>query len=146
MNFKQKLCYIGLVLVATLGLTGDRVHSQQARLVFSGFPWHRLTIVEPARNGVLETLTDKIDTQLEYTCIIEKTAEDKYVWTSREKKQMTKSKSGNYVTFTALDGSGYVKIDRTASVDTSKLNYVEHIPFMLTSINYWGKTMTYFDE
>lgn len=42
-------------------------------------------------------------------CVISK-IEDRYYWASRENVEMVKIESGAFITFLAVNGSGYVKV------------------------------------
>jgi hypothetical protein len=81
---------------------------------------------------------------IEATCMIHKKS-GKYFWASRENKEMLRGTSGNFVTFTALDGSGYVKVVNPVGVSEQDKNlpvdYMEHLHIQLFTITYCGKTV-----
>jgi hypothetical protein len=79
-----------------------------------------------------------------YHCVISLIG-DKYYWTSRESKPLTRSESGAYITCHATDGSGYVRIQDSgvkrvlASIGgPGTFDYVEHLLLGLTSVTYYG--------
>lgn len=76
-----------------------------------------------------------------------------YFWASREMRPMTREESGIFVTYSAGAG-GYVKTFNEPALDMLREDgviglyepgheYVEHIPFLLYSINYWGTRTDY---
>lgn len=79
----------------------------------------------------------------EYECrIVEKAGE--YFWASRENTPMVKREFGVFIVFIAVNGSGYVKIQQRldpAGILQRDYEYVEHLPTLLTSFNYWGKAV-----
>lgn len=78
----------------------------------------------------------------EYVCMITR-KNGKYFWSSRDNKEMTKHASGNFVVFSADDGTGYVKF--TPHMKDSPLDYMEHLHDKLFTITYWGKSSVYRD-
>lgn len=115
------------------------VSTQDEAIVFIGAPEVRMA-TEGKENGVLEKLSkDKVS---EYRCVISKKG-DKYYWSSREDKEMEKSESSIYITFTRSDGApDYVRtINPTFSKVTAAFGdygYIEHLTHGLSSITYWG--------
>ena len=72
----------------------------------------------------------------------------RYFWTSRKMTEMSRSESGVYITYTALNGSGFVKvyaeemrrlIELLPEEDSrSEVRYIEHVYLGLTTITYVG--------
>ena len=72
----------------------------------------------------------------------------RYFWTSREMTEMSRIESGVYITYTALNGSGFVKvyseemrrlIELLPEADRrSEVRYIEHVSLGLTTITYVG--------
>jgi len=73
---------------------------------------------------------------------------EKYLWHTRWNTPLSKSISGSYITYTALDGSGYIQV---LSPEMRKLReqlppeqrqnqfvYVEHLLYQLRSVTYFG--------
>jgi len=79
-------------------------------------------------------------------CIISE-INGKYYWASRENKSLNRNESGAYITFFALDGSGYIRIIKSNFKDAvsilgnteKEFDYVEHLLTGLKSITYYGK-------
>ena len=71
---------------------------------------------------------------------------NKYYWASRDNKEMARNWSGAYITYTAIDGSGYVrtvapgsKRDVSALSETgARFDYVEHLMLGLQTLTYFG--------
>lgn len=58
----------------------------------------------------------------------------KYYWTSRQDRELTKHDSGIYTIFLETKGAGYVKAMKSAD----KVLYMEHMGRGLETITYWG--------
>ena len=58
----------------------------------------------------------------------------KYYWTSRQDRELTKHESGAYTIFFETKGAGYVK----AMKNQDKVLYMEHMGLGLETITYWG--------
>jgi hypothetical protein len=122
-------------LIATLVSTAGM--SQTAtKLVFMGFPFR--SSINMIGNDDFKELSDA--ESKEYVCMIS-FKNGKYYWTSRDNKEMSRNGSGNFVTFAALDGMGYVKFSPT--MKDLPLDYMEHLHDKLFTITYWGKHSIY---
>lgn len=70
----------------------------------------------------------------------------KYYWATRGNKEMVRLASGAFVTYVAVDGSGYVRaVDPSSKAAASlmspteaKFDYVEHLLIGLRSVTYFG--------
>ena len=110
--------------------------------VFVGIPLARTLL---SGEQLQRTLIDK-DDQLEFKVIIVKEG-DRFFWKTREMKALTRHQSGLFVTYQALDGSGYVTVDLSGgaigelNVPGSSLDigYLEHLKFGLNTITYQGR-------
>jgi hypothetical protein len=58
----------------------------------------------------------------------------KYYWTSRQYRELTKYESGAYTIFLENKGAGYVKTMK----NEDKVFYMEHMGIGLETITYWG--------
>ena len=58
----------------------------------------------------------------------------KYYWTSRQDRELTRHESGAYTIFFETKGAGYVK----AMKSEDKVLYMEHMGLGLETITYWG--------
>ena len=73
---------------------------------------------------------------------------DRYVWKSRENVPLSKRDSGSYITYTALNGSGYIRVlspkmrklreQHPAEQREKEFVYMEHVAIQLRSITYFG--------
>ena len=135
---------LGLFLLVILSLSNvTSAFSQNAETVFSGFP--EMKVSEAGLNRVPENLPRKEAANLR--CVINKIGEE-YYWASRENVRMVKIDGGGaFITFLAINGSGYVRIIKSdlkeaaslMSETEQKFDYVEHLLIGLRSINYWGE-------
>jgi hypothetical protein len=116
-------------------------------IVFTGMP--EINISEGGVNRVPENLTK--DKAIKFKCTITK-IDDKYYWTSRENVELIPIASGAFITYWAVNGSGYVrvikpemkeevkKIGAMAGDPEEKFDYVEHLLLGLKSVTYCGKS------
>jgi len=105
-------------------------------VVFMGFPQRRS--VNTIGNNETEFLKEQ-DSK-EYLCMISR-KDGRYFWSSRNGKEMTKTISGAFVIFSAIDGSGYLKF--SPQMKDLPLDYMEHLHDKLSTFTYWGKSLTY---
>jgi len=74
---------------------------------------------------------------------------DQYLWKSRDNTPMSKHEAGAFITYTADNGAGYVRIINPSQKDTlcspgkelldCQFTYVEHMLMMMSSITYYGE-------
>jgi len=109
--------------------------------VFKGRP--TMKIAEAGLGRAPETLSSRNADYFE--CVISKVGED-YFWASRENARLQRVDAGAFVTFTAFDGSGYVRVtkkekkaaaSRVGSTE-ARFDYVEHLLVGLRSFTYYG--------
>lgn len=115
-------------------------------IVFTGVP--EIKISEGGISRVPENLTK--DKAIKFKCTITQ-IDDKYYWTSRENIELVTITSGAFITFWAINGSGYVrivspemkeevrKIGAMTGDPEEKYDYVEHVLLGLKSVTYYGK-------
>ena len=113
-----------------------------AEEVFVGIPLARTVL---SGEQLQRTQIDQGD-QLEFKVIVVKEG-DRFFWKTREMKELTRHQSGLFVTYQAVDGSGYVRVDLSGGV-TGELNvpgssldvgYLEHLKLGLNTITYQGR-------
>lgn len=132
---------IGAVLVVLTGVgLPSQVHAQ-SRTVFSGVP-----VVKVSEGGV-ERLPEVLprDKAVDVACAITEIG-GKYYWATRENKEMVRRTSGAFITYIAVDGSGYVRVvDPSAKAAASlmspteaRFDYVEHLLLGLRNVTYFG--------
>lgn len=114
-------------------------------IIFTGFP--EVKISEGGTFRIPEKLTKA--KAIEYKCTITKIG-DKYFWTTRENRKLISVESGNFITYLAINGEGYVrvvkpegrnlvrKIGAIAKDPEGQFDYVEHLLLGLKSVTYYG--------
>lgn len=133
------------VILALFALGGTLFGPQtlaQSRTVFSGIPDVKVT--EVGTDRTVEQLSR--DKAANLGCVVSE-INGKYYWATRENKEMIRRGSGAFITYFAVDGSGYVRvIDVGAKPAASQMSptearfdYVEHLVIGLRSINYYGR-------
>lgn len=136
----HRIAILSLFLV--LNLTNDSpITKQAAENVFRGFPALKIS------EGGLERFPEKLSREkaVNSRCIISKIGKD-YYWASRENVRMVKIENGAFITFLAVNGSGYVRIINPELKEAASLmsateetfDYAEHLLIGLRSISYWG--------
>jgi hypothetical protein len=116
-------------------------------IVFTGVP--EIKISEGGVNRVPESLTK--DKAIKFKCTITK-IDDKYYWTSRENVELIPISSGAFITYWAVNGSGYVRVVKPESKQEvrklgamaedpeAQFDYVEHLLLGLKSVTYYGNS------
>jgi len=127
-------------VVVALGLFSSPA-SAQTEVVLDGLPKLRVS-----ENGVVRTVEDIAleDAEVE-ACLIQRIG-NRYYWATNEYVQVTRFEHGSFVTFVAMDGSGYVRLlDPDARSIFDGLNrtdgdydYVEHFVLGMTTVTYFG--------
>jgi hypothetical protein len=64
---------------------------------------------------------------------------DKYYWASRNNTPLYKLDSGDYVTYVAATGVGYVRVLSPRKATGRNVRYMEHLTVQMGSITYFGK-------
>ena len=100
--------------------------------------------------AVLEHGVEKIEQSkaLSVSCVVRE-VDCKFVWETRGNKHLLKTDVGAFITFSAVDGSGYVRVlkpmpkEMMSLMSTTEQNfdYTEHMLLGLRTITYYGKTM-----
>lgn len=65
----------------------------------------------------------------------------KYMWGSRDNRELTKSSKDDFYNFVAPGGEGYVRI----TTEEGKTLYVEHLTLGFKNVTYWG-VVKYFNK
>ena len=124
-------------------LYGDPVAAQE-RVAFEGRPIKK---VQVSFDSVLESYLTGDEGLAFSVRIVEQNG--RFYWASREMKEMQRDESGAYITYHALDGSGYVRVAGPMLSDLLPLlppdmrrgdvEYMEHLITQFASITYYGK-------
>ena len=140
-----RLCIAALLVFSAAAPQGWH---DQYEVVLEGRPGKRVKAGDTEVGWtVREEMLDRGDSE-EYLVRVVKDRRGNHFWASREMRPMTKEESGIFVTYSAGAG-GYVKTYTEPALDMLREDgviglheygheYVEHIPFLLSSINYWG--------
>jgi hypothetical protein len=112
---------------------------------FTGIPTVKISEAGIERN--VEKI-EKINSQ-NLNCVI-KEVDGKFYWETRGNKQLVRIDGlGAFVTFVAVDGSGYVRIVKPNLKEAVSLmsqtertfDYIEHLLLGLRTVTYYGKSM-----
>ncbi|MBI1927251.1 hypothetical protein HYR99_23790 [Candidatus Poribacteria bacterium] len=133
---------LGLLFILSFTFV-SLVSTQDEVIVFVGHPKVKM-LADGVKDGVLEEVPQ--EKVVEFSCVISKIG-DKYYWTSRDKWEVMKIKSGAFITFKRLDRPDYVRVIEPESKEAVallsetvvKFDYVEHLTINLSSVTYWGK-------
>lgn len=80
-----------------------------------------------------ESVTVSEKERLSYRLLITKKGK-KYVWASRENKDLIFSQNGAFYNFVEPNGQGYIRV----SIADGKCLYMEHLTQGFKNITYWG--------
>jgi hypothetical protein len=115
----------------------------QAKTVFSGVPSQKIS------EAGIDRRVDAISRQLAVNlrCVVSE-IDGRFYWASRDNKELIRHRGGSFVTYIAVDGSGYIRVidpayKATASAMSSteaKFDYVEHLLLGLRSVTYHGNS------
>ena len=113
-------------------------------LTFTGIPSVKLT-----ETGV-ERTSEKIELSKakSVSCVI-KEIDGKFFWETRGNKPLLKTENTAFITFLAVDGSGYIRVIKPTqkeaasvmSITEKSFDYVEHLTLGLRSVTYYGKSI-----
>ena len=111
---------------------------------FTGIPSVKLT------EAGVERTSEKIELSKSksVSCVV-KEIDGKFFWETRGNKPLLKIDSGAFITFFAVDGSGYIRVikpslkDAASAMSNTEKNfdYVEHLTIGLRSVTYYGKSI-----
>lgn len=129
-----------VMALSTLAVASDA----QTPTIFRGQPEVRVTTVgartESARLPALEASN--------YTAVVS-LIQGRYYWASRENVELVRHEAGGFVTFTAVNGAGYIRVIKPsmrASVATmgdaeKEYQYIEQLTVGLSVITYYGRAI-----
>jgi|GEM_PF-1483766 len=129
-------------LYLALALTATGVKAQ-ARTVFNGVPIVKIS--EGGLERLPETLS--VEAAINLGCVISEIG-GRYYWATRQNKELIRRSAGAFITYSAIDGSGYVRVLDPAfkaaaalvSPTESRFDYVEHLLIGLRSVTNYGKS------
>ena len=130
-----------MIFILTVAIASTEVLGQTSPTAFKGRPSLKIS------EGGVERLPEQIasDRAVNLECVISQIGNSFY-WASRENAQLKRIDSGGFLTFIAVNGSGYVRVvKREAKAAASlmspteaRFDYVEHVVLGLRSITYYG--------
>lgn len=128
-------------LLLTVWVCAGTDSSAQVVTVFKGVP--SVKVSEGGTERLPESLTREKAVNLE--CVISRIGDD-YYWASRENTEMVRLERGAFITYLAVNGSGYVRViapdmkqaAALMSETEAKFDYVEHLLIGLKSVTYYG--------
>ena len=122
------------ILSATLLLLGAILLQAEPENIFTGTPRFRVV----AHGKAAESVVLSAKETEEYVCRI--AVEDgRFLWTSRENKELLRSESGAFTLYMARDGSGMIKIVNDQTVALQDYDYFEQLSLGMTTYTYWGE-------
>jgi hypothetical protein len=111
---------------------------------FTGLPSVKIS------EGGVERIAEKIEPSkaLSVACVV-KEIDGKFLWETRGNKPLLKIDSGAFITFFAVDGSGYIRVIKPSLKDAASVmsnteknfDYVEHLTLGLRSVTYFGRSI-----
>jgi hypothetical protein len=131
---------VGVLVMLALLVTAESA-SAQATTVFAGVPSVKIS------EGGVERRVDQLQrpNAVNLACVISEIG-GRHYWASRDNKELVMNESGAFITFTAIDGSGYVRVLDPEMKSAATLmwpsarafDYVEHLLTGLDSVTYYG--------
>lgn len=134
-----------VILTVIILMVALPLHAKEA-VIFTGIP--EIKISEGGVSRVPENLNKEKAVKFKCTITI---IDDKYYWTSRENIELIPISSGAFITYWAVNGSGYVRIVKpemkkevkqlgaVTGDPEGKFDYVEHLLLGLKSVTYYGR-------
>ena len=117
--------------------------STAAEVVFYGQPVKKITTTYESSDAQL-----LIPSRAREYAVTITSEEGRFFWASRENKPLERTESGTYITYHAMDGSGYVRIYQPIMYEmmsqlppeqrAREIGYVEHLVYQFGSITYYG--------
>lgn len=132
-----------LLLAAAMTWVAPRAVQAQSVQVFRGIP--EVKISEAGNERTIDSLHRQ--DAVNFATVISEIG-GKYYWASRENKELVRHQAGAFITYLAVDGSGYIRVIEPAFKSTAALlssteadfDYVEHLPLGLRSVTYFGRS------
>lgn len=130
---------IALAVISMLACASDL--AAQATTVFRGSPERKVTSV--GTEAEVARLSPQEASNLQ---VVISRIGDRFYWASRENTEMARVEAGAFITFVALNGSGYVRFTKpdmrsavsVMSPTEASYHYSEHILVGLRSVTYFG--------
>ena len=149
MKTLKRVLLIGICCCALLiGITRMNAIETDV-LVFVGFPTHSVKVNVKEKDGnFIPSKTEELGKKksAEYKCLIIRRG-NKYYWKSREYKELERTASTTYVTFSRSNGD-HITILKPSfyellGIEKGDIKYIEHITEDVWSVNYMGDDTFY---
>ena len=125
----MQVLLFGLIISFTVLMSFAQSNGQSASSVVNGSPIKKVMSDIEGTESV--TVSEK---ELpSYRLLITK-KDKKYIWASRENKDLIFSKNGAFYDFVEPNGRGYIRV----SITDGKCLYMEHLTLGFKNITYWG--------
>lgn len=133
--------FAAAVICCWLASNSASAFVQAPTTVFKGIP--TLKISEGGVERTPEPLARAVAVNL--ACVVSRIGDD-YFWASRENVPLVMIESGAFITYLAVNGSGYVRVTKPelkaavgqAGGAEAAFDYVEHLLIGLKSVTYYG--------
>lgn len=128
--YKAVHVFLFLVIFLFVVMSFNHSNGQSAStVIINGFPIKKvMSDIEGT-----ESVTVPEKERLSYRLLIIK-KDRKYVWASRENKNLIFSQNGAFYDFVEPNGRGYIRV----SIADGKCLYMEHLTLEFKNITYWG--------
>src|SRR3990172_11722945 len=125
-----KVLLLGIIVLFVVVMSFNQSNCQSSStVVVNGLPMKKVMSDIEGTESV--TVSEK--ERLSYRLLITKKGK-KYIWTSRENKDLIFSKNGAFYDFVEPNGRGYIRV----SIADGKCLYMEHLTLGFKNITYWG--------
>lgn len=135
--------HLAAALVVLVLVAPEAGWAQDYTVVFEGRPLRK---VESSFERTVPSTLSSEDAFNYAVRIVER--QGKYYWASRELRELIRHEAGAYITFFAVDGSGYIRIGIPMMLDLrdqlpteqrrKETGYTEHLLIQFASITYYG--------
>jgi hypothetical protein len=139
----MRIHIIATTLATFLTLATTPAYSQTGRVVFEGQPLTKVSISFEGASTVRLTSDEAFKAQVR---IVERNG--RYFWQTRGMKELSRAESGAYITYSAVDGSGYIRVHIPMMLDLREklpkdqrdreIGYSEHLLTQFASVTYFG--------
>ena len=125
-----QILLLGIITLFVVVMSFNQSNGQSpSTMVVNGLPMKKvMSDIEGT-----ESMNVSEKERLSYRLLITK-RDKKYVWSSRENKDLIFSKNGDYYDFVEPNGRGYIRV----SIVDGKCLYMEHLTLGFKNITYWG--------
>ena len=135
MTIKSKFVFVIVIMIYLVGVVsidyGLSDDSSISMIIVNGLPLKKdMSDIEGT-----EQITLKENEKANYRLLITRKW-NKYIWASRDNRELIFTQSGTFYNFVEPNGAGYIKVVKAGD----KFLYMEHLTLGLKNITYWGVT------